>query len=73
MKKIFILIILCLSITKCKSYYDLSKHPDAIIKYKNVDSSANWIELGIKENRKAYIIYVSLEADSIYNVNDTLK
>lgn len=72
MKKILIFFI-CFLITSCDTYFDLSKHQGAIVKYKNVDTLSGWIEIGLKEKRQSYLIYLPLEADSLFHLNDTIK
>lgn len=72
MKKILILIVLCLFITRCETYDDLSKYNGAIIKYKAIDKQAAWVELGIKQGHQSHLIYVPLEYSTL-NVNDTIK
>ena len=71
MKKLFIFLFLV--VTSCETIYDLEEHKGTIIKYKYVDIKGGWVELGMKEGKKKYLIYLPLEYDSLYQVGDTLK
>lgn len=73
MKTILIILALSLSLITCKTYYDLDEHKGAIVKYKYVDTEKGWIEVGIQEGRKSYLIYVPIDCDSLFKVNDTIK
>lgn len=58
--------------TSCVTTYDLTIHRDAIIKYKNLDSTAQWLELGLKKRNHKYLIYIPMEYAPILSVGDTI-
>ena len=71
-KLVLIFTFLLLFAISCITINNQPRYNGAVIKYKFVDTTGQWLELGLKDKNRKFLMYLPMEYDSVLSLNDTL-